>query len=147
MSKPDIVVINLNQRKNINERYIKKLARKILEVLKKEINLEIVFLDDKGIRSLNKRFKHRDAPTDVLSFRIEKLGNIIISSDTAYKNAGIFKSTFEDEIVLYLVHGILHLFGYVDYTKEDFKKMVAKQERIMTYLCEREDLSKVSTPQ
>ncbi len=142
-----IVVRNFNKKYRLNERFIKKLIEKILRILKKprNINLEVIFLSDEAIRPLNKRYKHRDAPTDVLSFNLDDLGEVIISSDTALENSRRFRTSFEKEIVLYIIHGILHLFGYEDETLKVKKRMSEKENTVMGRLCTEEDLSKVLT--
>lgn len=97
----------------------------------KEISLEnlpsnvsevsIVFTDDLEIQKLNLTYRSKDYPTDVLSFsQIEgsnsvnatSLGDIIISLETAQKQAPEFENDFNSEIKRLLVHGLLHLLGY-----------------------------------
>ena len=118
------------------------------------MELEVIFLDDNSMRSLNRRFKRRDRPTDVLSFKIDLntfeakgfLGEIFISLDTALSNARAFKATFVDEVVLYLIHGILHLAGYDDEKANERLAMSKKESYILKHLCRNEDLSKVLMP-
>lgn len=90
----------------------------------------------------------------MLSFKIDSrgfglkgfLGEIFISLDTALENARAFKARFEDEIVLYLVHGILHLAGYEDENVRTRLRMSKKESYILKRLCRNEDLSKVLMP-
>ncbi len=137
-----IVVKNLNKKFRINEKFIKKTAKDILGIIHKRKGLEIVFLGDKQIKPLNKKYKKRNSPTDVLSFELGELGEIIISSDTALKNSEIFHTSFEEEIVLYVIHGILHLFGYDDGTAREKNRMSKKEDIILEDLCQ-ENFSKV----
>lgn len=137
-----IVVKNLNRKFRINEKFIKKAAKDILSIIHKQKGLEIIFLGDKEIKPINKKYKRRNAPTDVLSFELDELGEIIISSDTALKNSEIFHTSFEEEIVLYVIHGILHLFGYDDGTVREKKRMSKKEDVILEALCQ-ENFSKV----
>ncbi len=149
-------VTNLNRAHKVNGPFIKKIIAEILKFLKQPriAELEVVFLDDVAIRSLNKKYKKRNSATDDLSFKIDRdefgvgssLGEVFISLDTAFRNAGIFKTTFEEETVLYVIHGILHLFGYDDGKPKDRRRMSKKEEEILEYLCKREDLSKVLMP-
>ncbi len=140
-------VKNLNKRHRINERFIQKIAENILDIFKKRrsIELDIVFLNDNSIRYFNKRYKHKDRATDVLSFDLGPCGQILISSDTALRNSAIFDTSFEEEIILYVIHGILHLFGYNDETTAQKNRMSEKENRILKKLCVKLNFSKVST--
>ena len=143
-----IEVKNLNKKHNINERFIASIAKDTLKVLKKSsrIELGIAFLSDAAIRPINKRYRHRDRATDVLSFELGPCAQILISSDTALKNSGIFNTSFEEEIILYVIHGILHIIGYDDGTAEEKRRMSKKERMVLNKLC-RTDFSKVLMPQ
>lgn len=148
-----IQIENLNKKFTLNGSFVKKLAAEILKSIKKDIDLEIVFLDDRAITGLNKKYKKEDRPTDVLSFRLDRkefgrkgdLGDIFISLDTARRNAKFYGTRFEGEIVLYVIHGILHLFGYDDGTVRDRRRMSKRQGAVLEELCSRENLSRVLT--
>lgn len=141
----EVVVVNANKSFRINESFIKKIAEHTLKILRKTgaKKLDIVFLSDPAIRQLNKRYKNRNSATDVLSFDLGSFGQILISSDTALKNSARFKSSFEEELVLYVIHGILHLFGYDDTTDAAKRMMSDKEERLLERLCEKLSFSKV----
>ena len=148
-----IQIKNLHKSYRINERLVKRIVSFILRYCKRpsRIDLDIIFLTDREIRRLNKRFKGADRPTDVLSFDLSNapaplLGNIFISIDKASENSGIFNTTSEEELTLYIIHGILHLVGYDDETKKDRYRMEKMQKIVLGKLCKREDLSKVLTP-
>jgi probable rRNA maturation factor len=150
-----VKVNNLHRSFKINETFATKIAARVLGLINKDgrADLEIVFLDDAAIRKLNRAYKGESVPTDVLSFGIDRrefgekkfLGEIFISLDTARRNAKIFGAAFEEEVVLYVIHGILHLFGYDDLTAVERARMSRKQERILKALCRQETLSKVLT--
>ena len=85
--------------------------------------VSILLTTDADIRKLNKQFRSIDQPTDVLSFPQNAdedppipgeiiLGDIAVSLDTAQAQAKEHGLTFEEEIILLLIHGILHLLGY-----------------------------------
>ncbi len=151
-----IRVNNLNRSRSLNEAFIKRLASKVLPFVRtpERSQIEIVILDDKRIKALNRKYKKANRPTDVLSFNIGSVpfkagtffGVVFISSDTASRNSKAFYTSFEEELVLYVIHGILHLFGYEDERPKDRLRMSKKQERILKVLCTKEDLSKVSMP-
>ena len=148
---------NLNESYRLNEAFIRRIVLKILSFIKKrqDAEIEIVFLDDEAIRALNKKYRGENRPTDVLSFKMERrefsqkkfLGEVFISLDRALKNSEIFDEAFEYELTLYIVHGILHLFGYDDENERDQLRMSKRQSQVLNYLCKREHLSKVLMPQ
>jgi probable rRNA maturation factor len=143
-----IAVSNLNKKHGINERLVTDIARSILKILKKQnADLEIIFLSDKAIKPVNKKYKGRNRATDVLSFELGSCGQILISSDMALKNSRAFDTHFERELILYVIHGILHLFGYDDENPKAKSRMFKKQGSILEMLCAKTDLSKVLTRQ
>ncbi len=92
------------------------------------------------MRALNARYRGIDAPTDVLSFAQEHdiivpgmpklLGDVVISVDTAHRQAAAAGRTLEDELGQLAIHGVLHLLGYDDATTEGYVEMVEKAEKI-----------------
>lgn len=81
----------------------------------------MVLTDDSEIQELNRSFRQKDRPTDVLSFPANEkddpfpstsLGDVVISVDTARRQANEYGVLFEEEITRLLLHGILHLLGY-----------------------------------
>lgn len=151
-----VKAVNLHKSYKIDEAFAQGIASKILRMLKREnrVELELIFLDDNTIKKFNKKYKSENAPTDVLSFKIDRrefgqkifLGEIMISLDTAFKNSEIFGVSFTEEIALYIIHGILHLFGYNDENPGDSLRMIKKQNQILERLCKCKDLSKVLMP-
>ena len=157
MAVARVTVFNAHRLYQVNGAVVKKLTMKALGLIGKKdaaAELEIVFLDDRSIRALNKKYKRRDRPTDVLCFAIPRgasdgyafLGEVFISLDTAFVNAAVFGTEFSDEITLYLVHALLHLFGYDDGTPVARARMSKKEGAILQWLRVNEDLSKVLTP-
>lgn len=88
-------------------------------------------MDDAFIRKLNLKYLHVDSPTDVLAFDSY---DIVISAQTALKNAGIFHTSLEYELCLYAVHGMLHIIGYNDATMFERVVMQKKENRILKYV-------------
>jgi len=118
-----------------------------------EIN--ILLTDDESIQKLNMQYRDIDRPTDVLSFpmaEVEKgkllscqgdidmdeglllLGDIIISLETALKQAEDYGHSFEREIAFLTSHGVFHLLGYDHIEKDDEIEMVSKQEAVLEKL-------------
>lgn len=104
--------------------------------------ISISFTDDEGIKELNKQYLGRDKATNVLSFSLREgeygdinpllLGDIVISVDTAQKDALKGRLTFEQEIDFLLIHGILHLSGYnhENTSAEEAAEMERKEKEI-----------------
>ena len=136
--------IQNNQRKiKIDRRKIRGTIFKILKILDcadKEISLS--FVDDEKIKQLNKQYLGRDKATNVLSFSLQEgecgninpqiLGDVVISVETAQKDAVKGKLNIEQEIDFLLIHGILHLLGYnhENTTKKETNKMRQKEKEL-----------------
>lgn len=86
-----------------------------------EFPFSIVFVADEEMRRYNRQYRGYDKPTDVLSFRGDQryLGDILISSETAYNQALKSRTlSFEKNICRLILHGLLHLMGY-DHETDD----------------------------
>ena len=92
-----------------------------LEAIEGDPEISVVLCADPFIRDLNARWRGKDKPTDVLSFAQEDdpglLGDIVISLDTAARQAAAAGWTLENEVSLLGIHGLLHLLGYDDETQ------------------------------
>ncbi|MGC8668846.1 MAG: rRNA maturation RNase YbeY [Chthonomonadales bacterium] len=133
----------------MRKRHLREAARRALAhegVSRAEVN--IVLTSDAEIRSLNRDYRGRDEATDVLSFaqrdtagdqpplpagseRREMLGDVVISVDTAARQARDHGLALEDEVALLAVHGILHLLGYDDADEAGAEEMRTRQETIL----------------
>ncbi|MCX5702871.1 MAG: rRNA maturation RNase YbeY [Candidatus Omnitrophica bacterium] len=124
-----IIIKNLQKKIPINPKRIKTAILKAcsLEDIKKSGEVTICFINDEKIKALNSRYLGKNYPTDCLAFDMSRghtlCADIAISTDTASSNAKRFNTTREYELYLYLVHGLLHLYGYDDKT--------TRQKRIM----------------
>ena len=119
------VSINNPGKRRINRTRIKKAALRVLKPFRKtDALIDITFISDKRIRALNKKYLKKNRPTDVISFFLKRgTGDIYISSDTAYRNAKRFKTSFQKELLLYTIHGILHFLGFGDKTAKEKTKI------------------------
>jgi probable rRNA maturation factor len=81
---------------------------------------------------LHKQFSGVSGPTDVLTFHH---GEIVISAQTAVRQARIFGNSLCSEIQLYLLHGLLHLAGFDDVEPRQRKQMMRLQEKLWATLC------------
>jgi len=98
--------------------------------------LSLAIVDDPTIHELNRKFLEHDYPTDVISFVLEQSensleGEVIASADTALSAASRYGWTAEDELMLYVAHGTLHVVGYDDRTPDAEATM---REREQYYL-------------
>jgi probable rRNA maturation factor len=85
---------------------------------------EVILVDDREIALYNLQYRGKEGPTDVLSFPLEggfpfqPLGSVVISVETARRNAEKLGHTLQEELQLLLIHGLLHLLGY-DHEKDN----------------------------
>jgi probable rRNA maturation factor len=118
-----ILLKNQQQLIPVGERRIKKIAENILNYLGiSSHELSILFLDNRGIAEINKKYLKRNRPTNVISFALNEgecrninpqvLGDVVISIEKAQEQVGTNGTTLEEEISFLLIHGILHLLGY-----------------------------------
>jgi probable rRNA maturation factor len=149
-----IKIINLHKAYRLNESLLKRIILQILGVAgKPELKeFNFIFLCDKNIKTFNKKYKGSSRATDVLSFyihddlgRTSDIGEIFISVDRALENSHTFGTGFQEELVLYVIHGVLHLFGYDDRSAKERRRMRDKESEIMGKICTKENLLKVLT--
>lgn len=108
--------------------------------------LSILITGDEQIHELNREYLNRDKPTNVLSFPMDDepggidtgmLGDIVISVDTARREASEMGITFHERIYELLIHGLLHLTGYDhEKSKKDEKIMQKEEKRLLGLLME-----------
>lgn len=121
---------------------IKKLTiHKLISLLKKELNftinnLEISFLNSTDIIQLNKKYLNHKHTTDIITFDYSKLdscleGEILISLDDAFDNSKRFRTSFKEELIRLVIHGVLHLLGYKDKRKNEKRVMKMKENLLM----------------
>ena len=137
----EVLVTNRQKKIRLNLARVRKVARealKSLECLDKELSVALV--DDEQMRELNRRYRGRDRPTDVLAFPMDSadgplLGDVVISVDTALVQAKLASQALEEEVMVLLLHGILHLLGY-DHTgsKLEARRMAAAQAKLTSEL-------------
>lgn len=139
LSRQDMIVgVNLLMRPSDRARFARFLLRARREVgLKKEIT--VFFADNDEMRRLNRQFRHKNHPTDVLSFPSETqnagpqiAGDIAISVDVARENAAKLGHSFESELKILILHGVLHLAGY-DHERDN-GEMAALENRLRAKL-------------
>lgn len=96
--------------------------------------VSIAVVDDPTIHEINRQYLQHDYPTDVLSFVLEERasyleGELVVSTDTASRNATEYDWPAKDELLLYVIHGALHLVGYRDKQPEEIAEMRSAEAR------------------
>ena len=149
----EIIIKNL-QRKPIllNPQQIGRILKTLLKVFYIQKGfLSFVFVSDQKIKEINKKYLKRNYATDVLAFDLRNPrfsvkgkasgkticsleGEVFISVARAYQNAKIYENTPKEEIVLYIIHGVLHLLGYDDHSRKGRALMQRKEKEAIKFL-------------
>ena len=147
-TSPQVIVRNLQRAVPIDvadlENFAAKALQLCLQVRKSEPTdltrlreISILFISDRRVALLHRRFLNQSGPTDVITFQH---GEIFISAETARRQAHTFGSSLACEVRLYIVHGLLHLHGFNDRSEADAQTMKAAQEKILAALSYRKAL-------
>ena len=138
-----IWVQNRQKRIPLDLKKIRRAAHQILAALGvPEAELSILLVDDPQIQELNRRYLHRDKPTNVLAFPMRKgkgpalhptlLGDLVISAETAQRQSNRFGLNDSGMITLLMIHGLLHLVGYEhEGTRKGAQAMARKQKELL----------------
>lgn len=128
------------QRRRIRRRWLEQIAEAVMEAegCRPEAELSVVIGDDAWIQELNRKYRKKDRPTDVLAFPQDVgpsghplLGDVAVSAETAARQAGELGHSFERELALLVTHGILHLTGWEDSTAVQRERMLARAEALL----------------
>ena len=109
--------------------------------------ISVTFVDNARIHELNKQYRDKDAPTDVLSFPMAEngeydidedngckiLGDIVISMERATEQAELYGHSFEREVAFLCVHSVLHLLGYDHERSADEDKLMREKQRAVMH--------------
>ena len=124
---------------------VEELAQFVIYQEGKPANTEvsISFVDDDEMTRLNEGYRHRQGPTDVLSFECDnldddfaadegadqpyELGDIVIAVDVCERQTALYGTTFAEELELLITHGLLHLCGY-DHIEDDEAAIMESRE-------------------
>lgn len=129
------------RRSGVDGRALVATAKRLLAAAgERGSSLSLTLVDDAAIRTLNREHRGKDKPTDVLSFSLVEgngaappeqerlLGDVVISVDTAKRQAKDYSATLQDELYRLLIHGILHVLGH-DHERADERRAMVAQER------------------
>ena len=122
---------------------VRRWAERMLAALRLPgAELSVLLCDDRTIHVLNRVWRGKDRPTDVLAFAMREgeggelarsgqiLGDVVISMDTAARQARDHGRTIADEVVLLLAHGLLHLCGYDHRDRAEERRMTARTDAL-----------------
>jgi probable rRNA maturation factor len=134
-----VTITNRARVERVDGRRLKPIVRLILSEAGFVGNLSLVLLDDPEMHDLNLRFLEHDYPTDVLAFPFDEAmdglgGEVIVSGETALREAQARERPFMSELLLYISHGILHLTGMEDHTRAGRLRMDRAAARILKQL-------------
>ena len=132
-----------------NQAHVDQLAQTILSAVEASSEeLGILFVGDRRMRGLNRRYRGKDCTTDVLAFSMRNarlpyplrltpglLGDVVIAVPTATRQAKQGKRSLDEELTVLLVHGILHLCGYDhDRNEREARRMHRRERKILRSL-------------
>lgn len=127
-----MVIEIANQTKSaINRSLIERAVEIVLKFGKQKGSVSIVIVSDKVMQKLNKQYRGKDSPTDVLSFaevdsqfpEADFIGELVIDFKQIKKQAKVFKHSIAFELAFIVIHGMLHLIGYEDETAKGVIEM------------------------
>ena len=155
----NLIIANRQRTKKINTRLLRQIAEDVLAHLKMEkVELGITLVGAKAMARVNWQFLQHVGPTDVITFdhmekrkaesgkRKELHGELFVCVDEAVGQAKEFKSSWQSEVVRYVVHGVLHLLGHDDLKPALQRKMKQEENRQMRRLTRSFALAQLSRP-
>ncbi|MCK4412171.1 MAG: rRNA maturation RNase YbeY [Candidatus Eisenbacteria sp.] len=134
---------NRQRRRRIDRTRLARLVERVLtaEGMPADRGVTVVLLRDAPMARLNVRYRDREGPTDVLSFPSDPvgwpaeeprpLGEVVVSIDRACEQAGRRDQALEAELARLVVHGVLHLLGYLDDTRAARARMRRQENRYL----------------
>ncbi len=112
-------------------------------------NVSVIFCSDSYLLKINKDFLQHDYFTDIITFNYNELnnlsGDIFISLDTVKSNSLAFNTSFENELLRVIIHGVLHLLGFNDKTDSESIIMRSKEDESLKLYYNSFDINNLST--
>lgn len=99
-----------------------------------DLAVSLLLTDDREIAQLHAEFLQDATPTDVISFALDDTAELVVSVETAAREAAAGGHTLAAEVALYVVHGLLHVCGYDDLRVRDRARMRAAERAVMAQL-------------
>ena len=153
----NLAIANRQRTKKINARLLKQIADELFVELKiSEAELGIILVSAKEMAKVNWQFLQHEGSTDVITFdyaekrkaesgKRKKLhGELFVCVDEAILQAKKFKTSWQSELVRYVVHGVLHLLGHDDLKPDLRRKMKREENRLVRLLAKRFSLAQLA---
>jgi probable rRNA maturation factor len=138
-----VIEIEVNNRQRVIDpldasRLVEAVRRVLTEAGYEQGEVSLAIVADDEMQQLNAQWLNHDWPTDVLSFVLDQSGKaldgqIIASAETARRQADAFGWDAADELLLYVIHGALHLVGHDDHEEDDRAAMRAAEKQHLEY--------------
>lgn len=123
----------------VDGRQLVATAKRLLDAVGRgDASLSLALVNDAAIRALNREYRGKDSATDVLSFPLVDepavegaetlLGDVVISVETARRQARDYDAPLQRELYRLLIHGVLHLLGH-DHVRADERRVMEREER------------------
>ena len=131
------------KKKNFFFQNIFKFFPEKYKFLNKKINITLLLSNNKNIKKLNKKFRNKNKPTDILSFPLREkiqlfkenyIGDIIISYNFMDKPKKQSIKNFHQKVIKTFIHGFLHLLGFDHKKLKDYQKMLKEEEKIYQFV-------------
>lgn len=125
----------------VDARALKRTMQSLLSAVdERDASISVTLVNDAAITEINRDHRGKDKPTDVLSFPLEPwdvegsqermLGDIVISIDTARRQAADYDATLQNELYRLLIHGLLHVMGHDHMEAQERAEMEAEERRL-----------------
>jgi probable rRNA maturation factor len=122
------VIIFDHKTEKTNSAALDRFARTAKKMAGVTGEVAVLVTDRARMQDLNRQFRRKDFPTDVLSFPLPEGGDIAVCAEIALENSARLKHSFEEELKVLILHGMLHLAGY-DHESDDGK--MARREALL----------------
>jgi probable rRNA maturation factor len=143
---PTLIIRNRQRARRLNTKFLRDIVRTLLveELSRDQFEIGISIIGEAEMTSMNEGYLRHKGSTDVITFDYTDVnrpkfltGEVFVCLDEALAQAPRFRVTWQNELVRYIVHGILHLSGYDDKTAAARRKMKRQENRLMRRVVER----------
>lgn len=155
MNRNVIVVRNRQQAQRLNTRLLREIVHALIvsELFRQQFEIGITIVGELAMTRINETYLRHKGSTDVITFDYSDAncpeclaGELFVCLDEALVQAPRFRGSWQNELVRYIVHGILHLAGYDDKVTLARRKMKRKEDHVMRHLAIRFKLARIGRP-